>query len=66
MSQVRTLPGVPFLSAPVAQWIEHWFPVPGVVGSTPAGRTINKTDRYGPVFDGPAGGEPGSIAVGAE
>ena len=26
--------------APVAQWIEHWFPVPGVVGSTPAGCTI--------------------------
>ncbi len=26
--------------APVAQWIEHWFPVPGVVGSTPIGRTI--------------------------
>lgn len=26
--------------APVAQWIEHWFPEPGVAGSIPAGRAI--------------------------
>ena len=24
--------------APVAQWIEHWPPEPGVAGSNPAGR----------------------------
>ena len=32
--------------APVAQWIEHWFPVPGVAGSTPVGRSIDKTNYH--------------------
>ena len=36
----ESLPVYHFLYAPVAQWIEHWFPVPGVGGSTPLGCTI--------------------------
>lgn len=31
--------------APVAQWIEHWFPVPGVAGSTPVGCATDFLDK---------------------
>ena len=32
--------------APVAQWIEHLASDQGVVGSTPAGRTIKNTTPW--------------------